>query len=360
MPAVQTKDYYKLLGVSRTADEKAIQAAFRKQARKHHPDVNPGDKAAEERFKDVNQAKEVLLNPASRKLYDRYGEDWPRYRDAGFTGDEPQGSTFRPTQQPGSGSAGSPGSESWSTLFGDEDGVSFRTNASDNGGGFTDFMSSMFGSGRRAERPTARNAKRRGEDLTVNVTISFDEAYSGTTRRLDIQSPEECPTCHGTGTVRQAPCPTCDGTGVVARTKTVEVKIPAGVDTGSKVRIRGQGGPGFGGGTAGDVFLVVKVTPSDIFERDGANLKTEIETPLYTAILGGEVVVPTPRGKVALAVPPGSQNGRVFRLKGQGMLGGKGEKATAGDLLARIRIMIPTGLSETERELFEQLKSLRS
>jgi len=360
MPAVQTKDYYKLLGVSRTADEKAIQAAFRKLARKHHPDVNPGDKAAEDRFKDINQAKEVLLNPASRKLYDRYGDEWSRYRDAGFTGDEPKGAAFRPTGQPAGGFGNSANSEPWFTSSGDGAGQSFRSSSSDGAGGFGDFFSSVFGAGRRSERPTARNTKHRGEDLTVNVTISFDEAFSGTTRRLDIQAPEPCQTCHGTGMVRQAPCPTCDGTGIVAKTKTVEVKIPAGVKTGSKIRVRGQGGPGFSGGGPGDVFLVVAVQLSDVFERDGANLKTEIETPLYTAVLGGEVVVPTPRGRVALAIPPESQNGRVFRLKGQGMPDEKGGKDPSGDLLVRLKIAVPANLTEKERELFQELKDLRS
>jgi molecular chaperone DnaJ len=359
MPAVQTKDYYKLLGVSRTADAKAIQAAFRKLARKHHPDVNPGDKAAEDRFKEINQAKEVLLNPASRKLYDRYGEDWSRYRDAGFTGDEPKGAAPRPGSR-ASGAGQAADFEQWFSSAGDGAGPTFRSRTTDDAGGFTDFVSSIFGSGRRSERPTARNTKRRGEDLTVNVSISFDEAFSGTTRRLDIQAPEECPTCHGTGMVRQAPCPTCDGTGIVAKMKTVEVKIPAGVKTGSKVRVRGQGGPGFGGGAPGDVFLVVTVQPSDLFERDGVNLKTEVETPLYTAVLGGEVVAPTQRGRVALTIPPESQNGRVFRLKGQGMPAAKGAKEAAGDLLVRIKLTTPVNLTEKERELFRQLKELRS
>lgn len=359
MPATQPKDYYKLLAIGRTADEKAIQAAFRKLARKHHPDVNPGDASAEERFKEINQAKEVLLNPASRKLYDRYGEDWSRYRDAGFTGDEPQGATPRPTRQ-STGASQPDDFQRWSTTSGDGPGSPFRAGSTQDAGGFSDFVSSMFGSSRRPERPAARNVKRRGEDLTVNVTISFDEAFSGTTRRLDIQAPEPCPTCQGTGFVRQAPCPTCDGTGIVAKNKTVEVKIPGGVATGAKIRVRGQGGPGFSGGAPGDVFLIVTVKPSSVFERDGMNLKTEIDVPLYEAMLGGEVVVPTPRGRVALAIPPESQNGRSFRLKGQGMPAAKGEKAADGDLLVRIKVVVPANLTEQEVELFKQLRTLRA
>lgn len=356
MAAVQTKDYYKVLGVNRGADEKTIRAAFRKLARKYHPDVNKGDAAAEDRFKEVNEAKEVLLNPASRKLYDRYGDDWRQYRDAGFTGDEPRGATPRPGGRSTGGSGPFDNFEQWNSSAGGGR-TTFSTSAAGEEGGFSDFISSMFGSG-RSQR--AANVKRRGEDLTVDVTISFEEAFSGTTRRLDIQAPETCPTCQGTGFVRQAPCPTCDGTGVIAKTKTVEVTIPAGVATGSKIRIRGQGGPGHAGGAPGDVFLKVTVQPSPIFEREGSNLKTEIEVPLYTAVLGGEVVVPTPRGRVALAIPADSQNGRVFRLKGQGMPAAKGVKEGAGDLLVRIRVMIPTKLTDKERGLFKELQELRA
>ena len=298
--------------------------------------------------------RRCCLTQPPEKLYDRYGEDWQRYRDAGFTGDEPKNTAPRPGGRASGGAGQSADFERW---FNSSDG--FPSSAGDSGKG--DFFSSIFGSNRGANHSsTTRSTRRRGEDLTVGVTISFDEAFSGTTRRLDIQAPETCPTCQGTGIVRQAPCPTCDGTGVVARTKTVEVKIPAGVDTGSKIRIRGQGGPGFGGGQAGDVFLNVTVKPGEAFERDGLNLKSEIDVPIYTAILGGEAVVPTPRGKVALAIPPESQNGRVFRLKGQGMPAAKGEKAAAGDLLVKIKTTIPTNLTERERELVRELQKLRS
>jgi DnaJ-class molecular chaperone len=354
MATVQTKDYYKILGVDRNADEKTIRNAFRKLARKYHPDVNKGDASAEERFKEVNEAKEVLLNAASRKLYDRYGDEWRQYRDAGFTGDEPRGATPRPGGRAAGGANPFEGFEHWTTT--DGGGTTFTTTMGEEGGGFGDFFSSMFGG--HAQRAT--NVKRRGEDLGVDVTVSFDEAYAGTTRRLDIQAPETCPTCQGTGMVRQAPCPTCDGTGVVARTKTIEVKIPAGVDTGSKIRIRGQGGPGHNGGAPGDVILKVTVAASPLFERDGRNLRTDVEVPLYTAVLGGEVVVPTPKGQVALTIPAESQNGRVFRLKGQGMPAAKGVKEPAGDLYVRAKVTIPTRLSDKERDLFKELRDIRT
>lgn len=343
MATTQTKDYYTTLGIDRTADEKAIKAAFRKLARKYHPDVNKSDTAAEERFKEVNEAYNVLSDSATRKLYDRYGADWQHYRDAGFTGDEPAGSfttSGRGFGQPAGGS----------TVFFD---------SANDVGGFSGLFDDLL-SGRRGGRfGSARHRKAKGEDIDVGVEISFDEAFRGTTRRLDVQSPEECQTCNGTGFVRQGPCPACNATGTSYRTKTIEVMIPAGVATGSRVRIAGQGGPGHAGGGNGDVWLNVTVRPDQRFERAGDDLKEEVEIPLYTAVLGGETVVTTPTGKVALSVPAGSQNGRVFRLRGQGMPRLKGKNGERGDLLARIKVGVPTGLSEREEKLFKELRSLR-
>lgn len=346
-----TKDYYATLGVSRGADNKQIKAAFRKLARKHHPDMNKGDVAAEERFKEVNEANDVLSDPASRKLYDRYGADWQRYREAGFTGDEPAGSTRTEFGGfPGASSQSRNGTSTTYTFTSDADGTGFSDLFGDLfGGRITD----RFGSARRAHRS-------KGEDIEVGIEVSFDEAFIGTSRRLDVQTPEgTCPTCGGAGFVRGAPCPTCDGTGMAYKAKTIEVKIPAGVATGSRIRVAGQGGPGQGGGPKGDVWLNVTVRPDSRFERAGDDLKAEVEVPLHTAVLGGEAVVPTPTGKVALTVPAGAQNGRVFRLRGQGMpkLKKSGER---GDLLARIKVAIPTNLSARERELFEELRSLRA
>ncbi|HEX5498964.1 MAG TPA: DnaJ domain-containing protein, partial [Thermomicrobiales bacterium] len=234
MPAVQFKDYYQALGVPRTADEKAIRTAYRKLAREHHPDLNPGDSAAEERFKEINEAYEVLSDADKRKLYDRFGEDWQRYREAGFTGDEtmpPPGAaaggrtTFNPNDF-GAWYSGQPGNAGEWT---------FTTGGEGEGAGFSDFFQTLFGQSRAGAGTRTRFAARprRGEDLEVRVEVSFDEAFRGTTRNLQLQAPETCPTCGGTGIVRGAECPTCDGTGVVLRTKTLEVKIPAGVATGS-------------------------------------------------------------------------------------------------------------------------------
>jgi DnaJ-class molecular chaperone len=191
------------------------------------------------------------------------------------------------------------------------------------------------------------------------VEISFDEAFRGTTRQIQLQVSEPCPTCGGTGEVRGQECPTCDGTGVVRRTKTLEVTIPAGIDTGKRVRMAGQGGPGLNGGPPGDVNLIVTVRPDRRFEREGDNLRTDVDIPVTTAVLGGEVNVPTPTGKVALTVPPETQSGRSFRLRGQGMPKLRNRSGERGDLLARARIVTPTNLTDRERELFEELRKLR-
>ncbi len=362
MAGVTFKDYYQALGVPRTADEKAIRTAYRKLAREHHPDLNPGKKEAEERFKEINEAYEVLSDADKRKLYDRFGEDWQRYRDAGFTGDEadvPTGSTGRARRDDAdfgswfSGQSG--GGGQWSTFSSGGDG--------DNEG-FSDFFQTLFGSraggtsGMGGTRTRAQPRPRRGEDLEVPVDVTFDEAFRGTSRHLQLQVPETCATCGGSGIVRGAECPTCDGTGQVMRLKTLEVTIPAGVATGSRVRVAGQGGPGLNGGPNGDVYLLVTVRPDRRFERDGDNLHVDVDVPVTTAALGGESLVTTPTGRVALTIPAETQSGRVFRLRGQGMpkLRGKGAR---GDLLARARVVIPTGLSERERELYRELRDLR-
>jgi molecular chaperone DnaJ len=353
MPTVQFKDYYKTLGVDRSADDKTVRAAFRKLARKFHPDINPGDKGAEERFKEINEAFEVLSDPEKRKMYDRFGEDWQRYRDAGFTGNEPAGGA-----RPGANFEDIDFGQ-WFTgqRPGDQ---SFRVEFGDNAGGFSDFFQTLFGGlgGRRGGFTTQRGGRRRGEDVEVGVEVSFDEAFHGATRQFQVQTHETCPTCHGTGLARGAVCPTCDGVGVTPKSKTIEVKIPAGVATGSRIRVAGQGGAGQNGGPNGDVYLRVTVQPDPRFERDGDDLRTEVDVPLYTAVLGGEVVVPTPTGRVALTIPPETQAGRVFRLRGQGMPRLKGGKGQRGDLLARARIILPTKLSERERALFQQLRDL--
>jgi DnaJ-class molecular chaperone len=347
MASVQFKDYYKTLGVSRSATDKDIRSAYLKLARKYHPDKNRGDASAEERFKEINEANEVLSDPEKRKMYDRFGEDWQRYRDAGFTGDEPQGRTTT------SSTAGGPDFGQW---FTGQTGGTTRTDFGEAGGdGFSDFFRTLFGS--RGFGQQARPMRQRGDDLETTIDVTFDEAFRGTTRRVDVQVQEPCPTCGGSGYVREAPCPTCDASGYVSRRRSLEVKIPAGVANGARVRVAGQGGPGIGGGPNGDVYLRVRIQEDSKYVREGNNLRVDLPVPLYTAMLGGEVVVETPTGKVALTIPPETQSGKVFRLRGKGMPGTKGN--SSGDLLARVSIVLPQKLSEREKELFAELRSLR-
>jgi DnaJ-class molecular chaperone len=351
MPKVDFKDYYQTLGLSRAASDSEIKAAFRKQARKHHPDVNPGDASAEERFKEVNEAYEVLSDPEKRKLYDRYGEEWQRYKEAGYTGDEPQGTGRRAA------------AEDFGTWFTGNSG-GFTTSDFTSTGDHSDFFETLFGSfgGRRGadtfSRPTPR--PRRGQDIDAEVEVSFDEAFRGTTRRFDIQAEEVCPTCGGTGLVRNTICPTCDGAGYIPRMKTIEVKIPAGVTNGSRIRVAGQGGSGDAGGPNGDVYLIVKVADDRRFTRDGDNLRVDVDIPMLTALLGGKTQVATPTGRVELTIPPETQQGRVFRLRGQGMPKLKSKSGERGDLLARANVVLPTNLTDREKALLEELRSLRS
>lgn len=349
MASVQFKDYYKTLGISREATDKEIRSAYLKLARKYHPDTNRGDASAEERFKEINEAKEVLSDSEKRKMYDRFGEDWQRYRDAGFTGDEPQARGRNTSTDPDFGQ--------WFT--GQTAGTT-RTDFGENfggGGGFSDFFQTLFGS--RGFGQSSRPMRQRGDDLESTIDITFNEAFRGTARRVDVQVQEPCPTCGGTGYVREAPCPTCDASGFVSRRRSLEVKIPAGIANGARVRVAGQGGPGIGGGPNGDVYLRVHVLDDAKYIREGNNLRMDLPVPLYTAVLGGEVVVETPSGRVALTIPAETQSGKVFRLRGKGMPSAKGG-SSQGDLFARVSIVLPGRLSDKERKLFEDLRSLRA
>jgi len=344
---MQFKDYYETLGVPRDADEKAIKSAYRKKARQLHPDVNKTDASAEERFKELNEAYEVLKDPEKRSRYDQFGADWERYRQA-----EPGGAS----QTTGdfsdwfSGSRGN-GRESR--------GQQHET------GGFSDFFDTLFGdtfgktsTGRTSSRRRARPQPQRGQDHEYPLEISLREAYAGTTRRFDIQIQERCETCQGTGLQGNNFCPVCGGDGTIRRTKTIEVKVPAGVRTGSKVRVAGQGAPGIAGGPNGDIYLNVTIKPDSRFELAGNNLRVEAPVPLYTAILGGEVRVPTMESPVELRIPSGTQNGQTFRLRGKGMT--SVNSSERGDLLVKVSVRLPTDLSEHERSLFEELRESRT
>ena len=344
---MQFKDYYTTLGVPRDADEKAIKSAYRKKARQFHPDVNKTDASAEEHFKELNEAYEVLKDPEKRSRYDRFGADWERYRQA-----EPADTS----QTTGD----------FSDWFSGSRGNGRHTYGQQReSGGFSDFFDTLFGdtlgrtsTGRTSTRRRNARQPQRGQDHEYALEISLQEAYAGTTRRFDIQIQERCETCQGTGLKGDSFCPVCGGDGQIRRTKTLEVKVPAGVRTGSKVRVAGQGAPGLAGGPNGDIYLNVTIKPDSRFELVGDNLRTEVEVPLYTAILGGEVRVPTMEAPVELRIPKGTQNGQTFRLRGKGMT--SVNSTNRGDLLVKVAVRLPTNLSEHEIELFEQLRESRT
>ncbi len=341
---MQFKDYYNVLGIPRDADDKAIKTAYRKKARQYHPDVNTTDASAEEKFKEINEAYEVLKDPDKRSRYDQYGSDWERYQ-----------------QTTASGTASTPGDFSDWFSGGRRTGRGQRyERPGSESTGFSDFFETLFGDtfGRTSTRQRPRVRPQRGQDYEYALEISLLEAFAGTSRRFDVQVQERCETCHGTGLNGNTVCAVCGGDGYLRRSKTLEVKVPAGVRTGSKIRISGQGSPGIAGGPNGDIYLNVAVRTDSRFELDGDNIRTDVDVPLYTAILGGEVRVPTLDGYVELNVPKGTQNGQLFRLRGKGMTSVNSKKA--GDLLARIKVRLPDDLTEQEFELFEQLRDSRT
>ncbi|MFQ5997198.1 MAG: DnaJ C-terminal domain-containing protein [Dehalococcoidales bacterium] len=324
------KDYYDILGVKRNASEQEIKQAYRRLARQHHPDVNPGDKTAEAKFKEINEAYEVLSDKENRKKYDKYGDQW-QYAD--HFEKARQQTPFRDFVRSGGT-------------------TSFHFAGDDLGSLFDE----LFG-GRQTGTYTRRTQSRQGRDIEAPVEVTLEEAYHGTKRTLSLQAEEPCLSCQGTGLIQNMPCSTCQGFGVVPRLKRLEVKIPPGVKTGSRVRIAGKGQPGYGGAN-GDLYLLVSVKPHRLFERRGDNLYVEIPVPLTVAMLGGEVQVPTLKGKLALKIPPETQNGRAFRLANQGMphLG----NSSRGDMLAKVNVVLPTKLSPQEKDLFKRLGELRS
>ncbi|MGQ9675242.1 MAG: DnaJ C-terminal domain-containing protein [Chloroflexota bacterium] len=326
------KDYYATLGVKRDATDKDIRQAYRRLARKYHPDVNPGDKMAEAKFKEIQQAYEVLSDKDKRAKYDQYGDAWEY---AGRGGAEP-------------------GPGQWHSRQATYD---FGTMGAD-GFDLGDIFESLFA--RTGTRTAYRRATRtqRGQDIDQPVEITLEEAYHGTQRIIQMQTPEVCTQCGGTGVTQNKPCAQCGGVGSTVRPRRLEVKIPPGVRDGSRVRVAGEGGPGAGGGPKGDLFLVVSVLPHSTFERKGDDLYVEVPVPMTVAILGGEVQVPTLKSRVALKIPAETQNGRTFKLRGQGMphLQGEGH----GDLYAKVKVVLPTNLSSRERELVQEMAKLRS
>ena len=292
-------DYYQVLGVKRGASEKDLRRSYRKLARKYHPDVNHGDKSAEDKFKKVNHAYEVLSDPEKRRKYDQHGENWE------------QASQMEDAVR-GTGFSGAP--SDIGDIFGK------------GGGGFDSVLEGLFGK-TRGQRRTMR-----GQNIEYKVAISLEEAFSGCIRKIQMQAEDP-----------------------------MEIKIPPGVKTGSRVRIHGEGRPSPTGGPRGDLYLVVKVQAHKTFDRKGNNLHINVNIPLEDAILGSEVTIPTISKKnIALKIPPLTQNGMPFKLSGLGMPKLKGGKTEKGDLIATLQVTLPEKLTEKEKDLFQQLREIHS
>jgi molecular chaperone DnaJ len=358
-----SKDYYAILGLDRKADEKEIKTAYRKLARKFHPDVNPNDRAAETKFKEISEAYEVLGDPEKRKLYDQFGSNWEHAQN--FSG-------------------GIPNMDDFQVRFGGGGG---------GGGGFESIFDQIFSNVGSAQHEVdfgqPRGAPAR--DMEKTVEVSLEEIDTGTKRTLTYQAMDACKSCDGTGTVqtrsaRTCPtcggagrarsvfgmaqacpacggsgklniesCPTCRGNATVPTTKRVEVKIPAGIAEGKKLRVPGKGTIG-SNGRAGDLYVVIKEAPHARFRRVADHLEVDVEVPFTTAALGGEIKVPTLRGSVTMKIPEGSQSGQTFRLAGQGI-----SRITGGrtDLMAKLKITVPKKPTDEERRLLRQLAELQ-
>jgi molecular chaperone DnaJ len=349
------KSLYESLGVAKNASQDEIKKAYRKLARQYHPDKNPGDKEAEERFKEIQGAYDVLSDPEKRKRYDTVGS-------ANGRGGPGGGWTFN---------------EGFD--FGDL-------------GDLGDLFGGLFGGGTRGR---AEPRAQRGNDVEVQVNLSFEDALNGVETKIPVAlevachtcagsgakpgtAPkvcpqcngrgvvsesqgffalsQPCPRCRGNGTVIEDPCPTCRGTGRERRTKRYTVKIPAGAKDGTRIRLKGKGEAGWGGGPAGDLFVVTRVEPSQTFTRRGDDLAVDVHVPFADAALGTTASVPTPDGPVSVKIPAGSEDGKLLRVRGKGAPKLKG--SGRGDVIARVRIDVPKKLSKRERELLEELKQV--
>lgn len=367
------KDYYEILGVGRDAEDKQIKKAYRKLARKYHPDLNPNNKGAEQRFKEVNEAYEILSDPEKRKKYDAYGHS---AFEAGFGGSE----GFRSWTGGTGGTGGTGRPEGFDFNFTREKGF---------GSVFEDLFGDVFGA-RRGYEP----APEPGRDLYYNMEIDLKDAYTGTSTYITVQKEGPCARCYGTGeepgsvkttcpacrgkgsmesgtgfmrftsTCTQcrgtgkasSSCRNCGGAGTTPTTERIMVKIPPGVDNGTKVRVAGKGGAGVRGGKPGDLYIITTVRPHPFFERKGDDLYGDVPVTVSEAALGARIEVPTMDGIASMTIPQGTQGGQVFRLKGKGMPRLKG--GAGGDQYVKISIAVPRGVSDADKELFKRLSSL--
>jgi len=356
---------YEILGVDRNASQEEIKKAYRRLAKKYHPDLNPGDKEAEQKFKEINEAYEILSDPQKRAQYDQFGH--AAFEQGGF-------------QQGG---------------FGDFTQGGFDFDFGGFGDIFGDIFSDFFGTGRRK----AEKGPKKGADIRYDLTLTFEEAAFGTEKEIEVERfevcdvchgtgvkpgsrPETCPVCHGTGEIRQTqntpfgrivnirtcprchgegkiitdPCQKCGGTGRIRKRRKIKVTIPAGIDEGQMLTLRGEGEPGLRGGPNGDLYIVIHVKPHEIFKREGYDVYVKIPISFADAALGGEIKIPTLDGMVSFTIPEGTQTGTKFKLRGKGIphIGGRGR----GDQIVEVYVEVPKRLSEKQKELLREFKRL--
>jgi molecular chaperone DnaJ len=371
MPVRTQKDYYTILGVDRKAKPEQIRKSYRHLARKYHPDLNPGSKAAEEKFKDISEAYQILSDEKKRQIYDQYG----------FYADNiPAGGPV-----PGSSPGGGPGFDFSGFDFSD-------SQTEDRHGGFGSAFRDLFSFFRGSEHEREQEGPERGDDIEHHMRLGFWDAIRGTQVHLTVARNEPCPSCKGTGTAGTAAvcqacggsgkstrqvgtmrfsvtcpqcggtgrtrkrCTTCGGAGVVRKPETFDVRIPAGVDTGSRVRVPGKGNAGPNGGPHGDLYIVTEVEPHPFFERKGDNIYTKVPVTVTEAALGAKVEVPTIDGPSTIRIPPGTQTGQKLRLRGKGAPSLRGD--VRGDQFVEVQIMIPHIADERSKEILRELARL--
>ncbi len=396
MATTPTKDYYALLGVKKTATADDIRKAFRKLARKHHPDVNPGDKKAEERFKEISEANDVLSDEKKRKVYDALGyysdqidpaaaEAAARGGYGGFPGGGHAGGS---TRQPGGG-RGVPidfGGFDFSDYAAGHAGESAGGASGSSWGGFRDIFSSVFSQGQKQQGPQP------GTDLEYQITVDFWTAIRGGVARIQVVRQEVCPTCKGKPTGGGGPCPECQGTGqvtqmggrmkfkiacprcegtgklqdecatcggegTVTRTETVEVRIKPGTRDGQRIRLAGKGNAGINGGAAGDLYLIIKIDSHPVFTRSGDDIQVTIPVTVPEAALGAKIEVPTIDGRAQLKIPPGTQSGQKLRMRGKGVPSASHEGAR-GDQIVTVEMVVPQLRDERSKEILREFAKL--